>query len=59
MPPGKTENFTLIEFSIFAGRSLEAKRKLYALLFERVGELGIGPRDPPASEIDLGFNLKV
>lgn len=76
VPPGKTENFTIIEFTIFPGRSLEAKRKLYALLFERLGALGIGPRDlivvlnelplenwglrgVPASEVDLGFNLKV
>ncbi|MFM8901735.1 MAG: tautomerase family protein [Burkholderiales bacterium] len=76
VPPGKTENFTFIEFQVFPGRSLQAKRDLYAGVVARLGELGIQPRDItivlhepplenwglrglPASEIDLGFNLKV
>lgn len=45
VPPGKTENFTFIEFQIFPGRSLEAKRRLYEGVVSRLGELGIAPTD--------------
>ncbi|AKJ28573.1 tautomerase family protein [Caldimonas brevitalea] len=76
VPPGKTENYTFVEFQVFPGRSLEAKRQLYAGVVSRFGALGIQPSDItivlhepalenwgirglPASEVDLGFNLKV
>ena len=76
VPPGKSENYTLVEFILFPGRSLEAKRHLYQALVRRFGEMGIdatdifivlqepplenwGIRGVPASEIDLGFNLRV
>ena len=45
VPPGKTENYTFVEFQIFPGRSLEAKRKLYQGVVRRFGELGIQPSD--------------
>ncbi|MDK2125683.1 tautomerase family protein [Parachitinimonas caeni] len=45
VPPGKTENYTIVEFSIFPGRSLDAKRKLYDGVVSRLGALGIEPRD--------------
>lgn len=45
IPPGKTENYTVIEFSIFPGRSVDAKRRLYAELAARLGALGIQPAD--------------
>jgi phenylpyruvate tautomerase PptA (4-oxalocrotonate tautomerase family) len=45
VPPGKTENYTLVEFQIFPGRSLEAKRNLYQGVVRRFGELGIQPSD--------------
>ncbi|HVW08422.1 MAG TPA: tautomerase family protein [Bryobacteraceae bacterium] len=45
-PPGRTERYTIIEFSMFKGRSVEAKKKLTRLLFERFESvLGIGPND--------------
>jgi phenylpyruvate tautomerase PptA (4-oxalocrotonate tautomerase family) len=45
-PPGRTERYTIIEFSMFEGRSVEAKKKLIRLLFERFeAVLGIGPND--------------
>ncbi len=45
-PPGRTERYTIIEFSMFEGRSVEAKKKLIRLLFERLeAALGIGPDD--------------
>lgn len=77
IPPNKTENYILIEISIFPGRSLDAKRLLYRNIVENLKKLGISADDIfillqeesldnwgirggfPASEIDLGFNLKV
>jgi phenylpyruvate tautomerase PptA (4-oxalocrotonate tautomerase family) len=45
-PPGRTERYTIIEFSMFEGRSVEAKKKLIRLLFERFqAVLGVGPQD--------------
>jgi phenylpyruvate tautomerase PptA (4-oxalocrotonate tautomerase family) len=45
VPPGKTENFTLVEIALFAGRSLEAKRLLYQAIVKNLGEVGIAPSD--------------
>ena len=45
IPPGKTENYTIIEISIFPGRSLEAKRNLYRGIFQRFEKLGIQASD--------------
>jgi phenylpyruvate tautomerase PptA (4-oxalocrotonate tautomerase family) len=75
--PGKTENFTSVQITLFPGRSLEAKRRLYQSIVRRFGALGIAATDVfivlyepplenwgirggvPASEVDLGYNLKV
>ncbi len=77
VPPGKTANATLVEITMFPGRSLAAKKALYAAIVRRYEALGIAPSDvmivlneppldnwglrggQPASELDLGFNLKV
>lgn len=42
-PPGKArpEMFTLISIDLFSGRSLEAKRNLYAAIAANLGVLGI------------------
>ena len=45
VPPGKTEHYTLIEISLFRGRSLDAKRSLYRGIVENLGTLGIAPSD--------------
>jgi len=45
VPPGKTENYTLVEISLFPGRTLDAKRHLYKSIVRRFGELGIAPSD--------------
>ncbi len=45
VPPGKTENYTLVEITLFPGRSLEAKRNLYKSIVRRLGDLGIDPND--------------
>ncbi len=45
-PPDRSERYTILEISMFEGRSVEAKKHLIRLLFERVEqELGIAPRD--------------
>lgn len=45
VPPGKTDNYTTVELTLFPGRSLDAKRRLYAGIVRRLGELGIAPED--------------
>ncbi|HEY0666264.1 MAG TPA: tautomerase family protein [Gallionella sp.] len=45
VPPGKTDNYTLIEISLFAGRSIEAKRALYQVIVKKLGAVGIAPDD--------------
>ena len=44
-PPGTSENFTLVEITLFFGRSLEAKRKLYQGIVRRLGEFGVEAKD--------------
>ncbi len=44
-PSGRTEQYTIIELSMFEGRSVEAKKQLIRLLFERVQSLGIATQD--------------
>ena len=45
VPPGRSENYTLVEINIFSGRSLAAKRALYQAIVRNLGELGIAPGD--------------
>lgn len=77
LPPGKSDKYILIEITIFPGRSINAKRLLYARIVDNLKQLDIEPKDIfiilyeepldnwgirggyPASEIDLGFELKV
>ncbi|HLU23670.1 MAG TPA: tautomerase family protein [Bacillaceae bacterium] len=45
-PNDRTEAYTIIEISIFEGRTLESKKKLINLLFERIhNELNISTQD--------------
>ncbi|HLQ76816.1 MAG TPA: tautomerase family protein [Terriglobia bacterium] len=45
-PAGRTERYTIIEISLFEGRSIETKKRLIRLLFERIhADLGISPQD--------------
>ncbi len=44
-PPDRSQRYTIIEISMFAGRSAEAKGRLIALLFERLEAIGIAPQD--------------
>jgi 5-carboxymethyl-2-hydroxymuconate isomerase len=46
MPSGRTERYTIIEFSMITGRLIETKKKLINLLFQRIeAEIGILPND--------------
>ena len=45
IPPKNPENCTFVEITLFPGRSLDAKRKLYQSIVRRFGELGIAPSD--------------
>jgi phenylpyruvate tautomerase PptA (4-oxalocrotonate tautomerase family) len=45
VPPDKSENFTLVEISLFAGRSMDAKRALYKAIVSNLGTLGIAAAD--------------
>ena len=45
VPPGKSENFTLVEITLFSGRSIEAKRSLYQTIVANLGAIGIAPAD--------------
>ncbi|KAF3889899.1 MULTISPECIES: tautomerase family protein [Nostocales] len=44
-PAGRTDRYTIIEFSMIEGRSVETKKQLIRLLFERVQVLGISTQD--------------
>lgn len=45
VPPGKTEDYTLVKITLFQGRSMDAKRKLYQTVVRNLGSLGIVPED--------------
>jgi phenylpyruvate tautomerase PptA (4-oxalocrotonate tautomerase family) len=77
VPTGRSERFVRIEVLLFAGRSMEAKRRLYRTLVDNLEKLGVRGADvkvalvevpaenwgirggQPASEVDLGFEIKV
>src|SRR5580765_1072993 len=45
-PDGRTDRYTIVEISMFEGRSVEAKKQLIRLLFERVArDCGVSPTD--------------
>jgi phenylpyruvate tautomerase PptA (4-oxalocrotonate tautomerase family) len=45
IPPGHSENYTLVEIIAFPGRSLSAKRNLYQAIVRNLGGLGIPAHD--------------
>jgi phenylpyruvate tautomerase PptA (4-oxalocrotonate tautomerase family) len=44
-PPTSSEKFTVIEITMFAGRSLDAKRRLYSAIVRNLEALGVPPND--------------
>ena len=45
LPPGSSDDFVLVEVTMFAGRSRQAKRRLYQGLVGNFGKLGVAPTD--------------
>jgi hypothetical protein len=45
IPPGRSERYTLVEITAFAGRSAQAKRALYQAIVWNLGEAGVSPDD--------------
>jgi phenylpyruvate tautomerase PptA (4-oxalocrotonate tautomerase family) len=45
LPPDKSERFTLVEITMFPGRTLTAKRRLYKAIVAKLGMLGIPGND--------------
>jgi phenylpyruvate tautomerase PptA (4-oxalocrotonate tautomerase family) len=45
VPPGRGEKFTLIEITMFSGRSMSAKRALYQAIVRNLGTLDVPPLD--------------
>jgi phenylpyruvate tautomerase PptA (4-oxalocrotonate tautomerase family) len=55
-PAGRTPRYTIVEISMFEGRSVETKKNLISLLFERAqAELDLAPAD---LEITITETLK-
>jgi phenylpyruvate tautomerase PptA (4-oxalocrotonate tautomerase family) len=44
-PPGRGPHYSIVEISMFAGRSLDAKRRLYAALAREYAAFGLAPND--------------
>ena len=45
-PDGRTDKYTIVEISMFEGRSVESKKRLIGLLFERISKgLGLSTQD--------------
>jgi 4-oxalocrotonate tautomerase family enzyme len=45
VPPGRGAEYTVIEISMFKGRSIDAKRRLYAALTRELAAFGVAPAD--------------
>ena len=48
VPPGKGQSYSVIEIKLFSGRSLDAKRRLYAAIAEELSAFGV-----PAADIKV------
>ena len=44
-PPHAGPHYTVVEISLFSGRSLEAKRRLYAAMVANLASFGLAPQD--------------
>ena len=45
VPPGRGEKFTLVEVTMFSGRSMGAKRTLYQAIVRNLAALDVPPSD--------------
>jgi len=48
VPPSKGQSYSVIEIKLFSGRSLDAKRRLYAAIAEELSAFGV-----PAADIKV------
>lgn len=48
LPPGRSDRYTLVEITAFPGRSVGAKRALYAAIVRNLGEAGV-----PADDVSI------
>jgi hypothetical protein len=55
-PPGRGHNYSVLEISMFAGRSREAKARLYAALQREMGAFGIAEGDLKVVVHDVPFD---
>jgi phenylpyruvate tautomerase PptA (4-oxalocrotonate tautomerase family) len=53
VPPGRGEKFTLIEITMFSGRSMAAKRLLYRAIVRNLAALDVPPLDIKITLIDV------
>lgn len=44
-PPGRGASYTVVEVAMFTGRSIEAKRRLYAALTRELATFGVAASD--------------
>lgn len=51
IPPNQSSNYTLVEITLFPGRSLQAKKALYQSIVRRFGAIGI-----PSTEVFIVLN---
>ncbi len=52
-PSTNSEKYMLVQITLFAGRSLEAKRALYKAIVARLGALGVPPLDVKITLIEV------
>lgn len=45
VPPSATDRYLLVQIDLFSGRSANAKRALYRLVFQHLADLGIAGTD--------------
>lgn len=54
VPPGKGESYSVIEIKLFSGRSLDAKRRLYAAIVDELSVFDVPPSDIKVVLIESG-----
>jgi len=53
IPPGRGEKFTLVEVSMFSGRSMGAKRVLYQAIVRNLAALGVPELDIKITLVEI------
>jgi hypothetical protein len=53
VPPGRGDKFTLVEVTMFSGRSMDAKRSLYQAIVRNLVPLGVPALDIKITLIEI------